>query len=84
MRYKELTHEIIQKCINELYDNKKKKYVDIIVDMQGHIGLVYQVLDEMCYHGRFCYPLTYKYRRELSRYYLNMIKEETKKWKHKL
>ena len=80
-KLKVLTSNIIDECIDELFNHKKKKYIDAIIIMQGKTGLIYQVLSEMYCHGRFMYPKTYEYRRELANYYTEIIKNESKIWK---
>jgi hypothetical protein len=80
MKYKELTSEILDEVIKELKDRKKSEYFRHLVDLQGHIGCIYQALEEMFYHGRFVYPTTYKYRRELAKYYKDYVARESKKW----
>ena len=85
MKEKRLTDssEIIKLCRQELYENKVKKYVDAIIDMQGCMGIVYQLLEEMYYHGKLKYPNTYKYRKELSRYYKEYVRQQSKRWESK-
>lgn len=80
MKYKELTRDIIDEVIQELRDRKKSEYFRHLVDLQGNIGCVYQALEEMYYHGRFVYPTTYKYRRELTKYIKDYINKQSKKW----
>lgn len=75
--------KIIDLAEQDLRDNKKKWYVDQIIDMDGHVGIVYQALEEMLCHGHLMYPNTYKYRKELSAYYRKYIREHHKLWERK-
>lgn len=81
MKYKELTNDIINECIKELKDLKKADYVNKTEALTGKIGLVYCCLENMYYRGRFVFPKTYEYRRELTKYYLDYIKNEAKRWR---
>lgn len=82
-KLKELTSNIIWECVDELRIHKKKKCVDDLIDLQGLTGLIYQVLEEMHYHGKCMYPKTYEYRRELTKYYIDSIKNRAKFWRAK-
>ena len=83
MKYKELTVEIINDCIKELRDLKKADYVNKTEALTGEIGLVYCCLEYMYFRGKYMFPLTYKYRRELTKYVLDYMKEEAKRWRQK-
>lgn len=82
-KLKVLTSDIINECINELYDCKAKKFLDDIAELQGQIGLIHLALEEMHYHGKLIYPKTYEYRRELTKYYIDSIKNRSKFWRAK-
>ena len=83
MPYKNITNTIIKECIDELYHNKVRKYVNAVDEMLGRVGLIYLALEEMNSHGKFVYPVTYKYRKELTNYYLSNIKKRAKWWRKK-
>ncbi len=83
MKYKELTVAIINDCIKELRDLKKADYVNKTEALTGRIGLVYCCLENMYFRGKYMFPLTYKYRRELTKYLLDYMKEEAKRWRQK-
>ena len=82
-KYKEITDDIWKAIKKELYLNKKKFALDILVDLQGYHGLELQALDEMYAHGRYKYPITYKYRRELIKEYKEYINKMCKIWRNK-
>lgn len=82
MKYKELTSEIINECISELRDLKKSDYVNKTEALTGRIGLIYCCLECMYYRGKYMFPITYKYRRELTKYYLDYIKNQAKRWRN--
>ena len=81
MKYKELTNEIIKKCIQELRDLKKSDYVNKTEALTGQIGLIYCCLENMYYRGKYMFPITYKYRRELTKYYLDYMNNQAKVWR---
>ena len=83
MKNKELTIEIINDCIQELRDLKKSDYINKTEALTGRIGLIYCCLENMYFRGKYIFPLTYKYRRELTKYILEYMNEEAKKWRQK-
>lgn len=83
MKYKELTPQIINECIKELRDLKKTDYVNKTEALTGKIGLIYCCLECMYYIGKYMFPTTYKYRRELTKYYLDYMNNEAKIWRKK-
>lgn len=82
-KLKEITDDVWKAIKKELYLNKKKACLDTLIDLQGWHGLEKQALEEMFAHGRYKYPITYKYRRELTKSYLNYVKEWAKNWRKK-
>lgn len=70
-------YDLVEK---ELKENKKRSYINTIIDMNGHVGIVYEALESMFYHGKLVYPITYKYRKELSKWYCKYIREQRKNW----
>ena len=76
----EMTDEIREACFNELKRNKIRSYYNNIVDNFGWAGLVYACLENMDYHGRYVYPMCYKYRRHLARAYREYIQDACKRW----
>ncbi len=83
MKYKELTNDILNDCIQELRNLKETQYVNKTEALTGTIGLIYCCLENMHYRGKYMFPLTYKYRRELTKYVLDYMKEEAKRWRQK-
>lgn len=81
MKYKELPEDYFHQLRDELECNWKKNYVRLLVDIQGSTGVIYQCLEEMKYHGKYCYPFTYKYRRELAKKYQEIINKQAKHWR---
>lgn len=81
MKYKELTNEIIKKCIQELRDLKKADYVNKTEALTGSMGPIYCCLDNMACRGKYMFPITYKYRRELTKYYLDYMNNQAKVWR---
>ena len=81
MKYKELTTQIINECIKELRDLKKTDYVNKTEDLTGRMGLVYCCLENMHCRGQYMFPTTYKYRRELTKYYLDYVNKRAKFWR---
>lgn len=82
-KYKEITDDVWKQIKKELYLNKKKFALDILVEMQGYHGLEYQALSEMYAHGRYKYPITYKYRRELTKSFKDYVNNWAKTWRKK-
>lgn len=83
MKYKELTPQIINECIKELRDLKEADYVNKTESLAGSIGLIYCCLECMHYRGKYMFPTTYKYRRELTKYYLDYMHTQAKMWRKK-
>lgn len=82
MKYKELTAQIINECIQELRDLKKAEYVNKTEALTGKIGLVFCCLENMHYRGKYVFPKTYEYRRELTKYFLDYMNTQAKKWRN--
>ena len=72
---------VMDLCEQDLRDNKKKVYVDHLIDLQGHFGIVFESLEEMFYRGKYKYPNAYKYRKELSQWVKEYVNEQSKNWK---
>ena len=83
MKYKELTNDILNDCIKELRYLKETEYVNKTEALTGTLGLIYCCLENMYYRGRHMFPITYKYRRELTKYVLDYMKEQAKCWRQK-
>ncbi len=83
MKYKELTVEIINDCIKELRNLKETEWINKTQDLTGKIGLIYCCLVNMYYRGKHMFPLTYEYRRELTKYVLDYMHTEAKYWRQK-
>ena len=83
MKHKELTTDILNDCIKELRNLKKTEWVNKTEDLVGRIGLIYCCLENMHYRGKYMFPITYKYRRELTKYVLNYMHTEAKRWRQK-
>ena len=81
MKLKEIEPQLFEELEKELKGLKKNHIVDTIIDLGGHCALVYECLECMYHRGRFVMPITYKWRRELTHWYMEYIREESKKWR---
>ena len=73
-------NDYVNMAKQELYDNKKKPYVDHLISLQGKLGIAYQALEEMYYHGKFKYPSTYLHKKKLTQYVRESIKIQSSNW----
>lgn len=76
-------NKIYESVKKELKLYKKKWFIDAVIDADGSNGIIYQALESMAYSGKYKYPTTYKYRKELSAHYKKYIKERSKLWEAK-
>ena len=83
MKYRELTSEVLNEVIDEVKAYYKKNVVDTIISTQGVFGLIFEALQLMFYHGRYMFPTTYKYRRELTKWLKEYIQVGYRKSKNK-
>lgn len=72
-------NEMLKEIESELRDLKKKSYVDTIKS-QGWLPLVYECLECLYYRGKLVMPKTYKYRKELVKWYKEQIAYKYKCW----
>lgn len=73
--------DIIHDLRKELLVNKKKVFIDMVVNAYGSLGIVFMAIQEYEAHGEYKYPLAHKYYKDLVFYLTYALKDnKTKKF----
>lgn len=70
------TKSIYDLVDKEVKDRKVRKYYNGIIEIAGHIGIIYVAVDEAHIRGEYIYPTANKYYKQLNEFLQLSLKEE--------